>query len=580
MDNLQKYINHFFDELEVFEDLERGHSYKAFLRQAINHFLETESKESAFAVYDAFFGSYRITLASDNNRFIDLLDVLRTYEENAASLIDYHRDHYIHSVNVFIIGLCIYIQNARFREAFDEVNIKKSGYENYYSTKHEEFFYRWGIAALFHDVGYPIEITGKQIRKFLTFISDVDGGTILKSHIKLENFPEFNIVEEIDPQFKRIGLCQVKNIDLSKFDLLRPTDLLAHKLQSSLGVDLIDAKQHLDGFVVNMEKYGFIDHGFYSAVIVLKWYGFLIQCCRYKPEYFFYPVLDSASAILLHNYYKNVLMKEPFNRGPLSVSQHPIAFLLMLCDELQEWDRQGYGLLERKQARAGDLSIFVSDERFELTYITEVGKLPKGFADKKEELLGSILNMSSLFIDGYSIGCESIEDLSALVSHIREEKTVTPRPLLENLEKLAIAIHNKYNQRQLERYPDEALEYPNFSDLPDSLKYSNLRQAQGIITKLDYMGWEMRPKDGQGVVIREIAADVLEQLAEFEHEEWIKERLYSGWKYGKSKDIERKITPYLIPYEDLDEDIKEKDRDVIRNIPELLDQLDMAVFVK
>jgi hypothetical protein len=39
----------------------------------------------------------------------------------------------------------------------------KTNYPYSYDTRHEEFFYRWGLASLFHDVGYPVEIIGKQI---------------------------------------------------------------------------------------------------------------------------------------------------------------------------------------------------------------------------------------------------------------------------------------------------------------------------------------------------------------------------------------------------------------------------------
>ncbi len=96
MNDLYKYSNHFFDELEVFEDISRGHSYKAYLRQAVLEFLEYETKETAFAVYRSFFDSYRITLEGETNPFLDLLDVLLSYEERASTLIDKQRDHYVH----------------------------------------------------------------------------------------------------------------------------------------------------------------------------------------------------------------------------------------------------------------------------------------------------------------------------------------------------------------------------------------------------------------------------------------------------------------------------------------------------
>jgi hypothetical protein len=75
MNNLRKYSNIFFDELEVFEDISRGHCYKVYLRQAVLEFLDNETKKNAFAVYDVFFDSYRITLAGESNPFIDLLGV-------------------------------------------------------------------------------------------------------------------------------------------------------------------------------------------------------------------------------------------------------------------------------------------------------------------------------------------------------------------------------------------------------------------------------------------------------------------------------------------------------------------------
>ncbi len=580
MNNLMKYSNLFFDELEVFEDVSRGHSYKIFLRQAILEFLENETKETAFAVYRSFFDSYRITLKGNGNPFIDLLDVLRSYEENASTLIDKQRDHYVHSVNVFILGLCIYIQNTSYRAAFDAVNMDKTDYPFSYDTKHEEFFYRWGLASLFHDVGYPVEIIGKQINKFMAFATEVDDAAKVKSHLEFDNFTELNSIVEVVPKREFIKTYYEKYESCVYIDLLKPIDLLAHKLHVSLGVNLKDVKLALDSFVDIMAKSGFIDHGFYSAIIVLKWYGFLIQSCKYKPEYFFYPVLDSASAILLHNYYKNVIMKAPFGKGRLSPHDHPIAYLLILCDELQEWNRQAYGIVDKKRTHAREASLVITEDRLEVTYITERGMLPEQFSSEKESLFRTLLDMDAVFNGGFSVGCEAMEELAVLARDIKQDDVIVPRPLLDNLEKLAIAIHALYNQKQLERHPNELLAYPRFADLSDTLKYSNLRQARSLGDKLELMGWEMHPQGSQGKAITEIPGDVVETLAMFEHDEWVQERIGSGWKYGEVKDVENKISPYLVPFHKLPKDIQELDRDTIRNIPELLDMIGMAAYVK
>lgn len=580
MNSLLKYATDFFDELEIFEDVSRGHSYKAYLRQAVVEFFENETKDNAFGVYRSFFDSYRITLEGNTNPFIDLLDVLLSYEERASTLIDKQRDHYVHSVNVFLLGLCFYSQNSNFRAAFDATNLDKTTYPFSYDTKHEEFFYRWGIASLFHDVGYPVEIIGKQINKFISFATEVDQQGQVKTHLEFDNFEDFNSIAEIQPKQAFIKSYYESHPSCAYVDLLKPNDLLAHKLHLSLGVDLKTIKNSLDRFPDIMAQSGFIDHGYYSAIIVLRWYSFLIQSCNYKPEYFFNPILDSASAILLHNYYKNVILKPPFSKGPLTPREHPIAYLLILCDELQEWNRTPYGILDKKRNLAEEASALITDQRLEMIYIDKDTALPEQFSADKEATLSKLLDMDALFADGFSVKCEMRKTLVSPAGLIDQETDIVPRQLLGNLEKLAVAIHDLYNQRQLERHPEKPLAHPTFSELPDSLKYSNLRQARSIAKKLDLMGWEIRPEGSEGEVITEIPDDIVETLAILEHDEWVRERLGYGWTYGEIKDNENKISPYLVPYDELSQEIKNLDRDTIRNIPTLLGMIGMAAYVK
>ena len=162
----------------------------------------------------------------------------------------------------------------------------------------------------------------------------------------------------------------------------------------------------------------------------------------------------------------------------------------------------------------------------------------------------------------------------------QQDYSIVPRPLLDNLEKLAIANHELYNQKQVERHPDEPISYPRFSDLPDTLKYSNLRQARSIAEILELMGWEMRPQGSAGEVVPEITNEIVEMLAMHEHSAWVQERIGSGWVYGEIKDVENKTSPYLVPFEELTEEVKDLDRDSIRNIPVLLDLIGMSIYVR
>lgn len=62
--------------------------------------------------------------------------------------------------------------------------------------------------------------------------------------------------------------------------------------------------------------------------------------------------LDALTAILLHNsLYKFAIAfyKSDNRKQPLTMETHPLAYLLMLCDELQCWDRTAYGRNSRTE---------------------------------------------------------------------------------------------------------------------------------------------------------------------------------------------------------------------------------------
>ena len=571
---MREYIQKFFDELEVYEDLKRGHCYKIYIQQAILAFLDNETKDTAFDVYTAFFDIYRVVLEGQSNPFIDLLDVLKNYEENAAVLTNKQRDHYVHSVNVFILGLCIYAGNARYRAAFDQTVMDKAAYPYSYDTKNEEFFYRWGLASLFHDVGYPVEIVGKQVNEFIDFTTRVvKGEKKVNVELTFERFGEFNQIPEILPKREFTQCYDAYYEDSVYIDMLKPVDLLAHKLHTALGADLKTAKFALDDFVNVMARFGFIDHGYFSAIIVLKWYGYLIQSARYKPEYFFWPVLDSASAILLHNCYKNMMRKKPFSLGPLAPETHPVAYLLILCDELQEWNRTAYGKLDKLRTLAAEAKITVTDEKLAVTYTSYNASLPSNFSREKKKLLYYILDLARVF-DSVSIHCRVAK------KPVLPERSagIVARPKLSDLEKLAKAIHALYNEDKLNKHPGQPLKYPDFDSLPDTLKYSNLRQAMDIPNKLHSMGYTMRPIGSPGTPVTAIPEKYVEHLAELEHEAWMAERRATGWVQGDTVDAEKKITKYLIPYRALKGEIKDLDRMPVRNIPRLLGDIGMAVY--
>jgi hypothetical protein len=48
--------------------------------------------------------------------------------------------------------------------------------------------------------------------------------------------------------------------------------------------------------------------------------------------------------------------------------------------------------------------------------------------------------------------------------------------------------------------------------------------------------------------------------------------------FGVEKDVEKKESPYMVPYDALTEEIKELDRDTIRNIIPLVETVGLRVY--
>jgi len=139
----------------------------------------------------------------------------------------------------------------------------------------------------------------------------------------------------------------------------------------------------------------------------------------------------------------------------------------------------------------------------------------------------------------------------------------------EQIETTAKAIHANYVKDQTQ----PSSEKPNlkpWAELKDDLKNSNINQASFIYEFLLSVGLGIRKsKVGKPVLIEFTKAE-LEKMSHREHGRWNIERLLSGWKYGPVKDIDKKVSPYIVRWQDVPQKIQEYDFQAVRIFPELL----------
>jgi len=83
------------------------------------------------------------------------------------------------------------------------------------------------------------------------------------------------------------------------------------------------------------------------------------------------------------------------------------------------------------------------------------------------------------------------------------------------------------------------------------------------------IGCKAAPGDDRRPAVTGFTADEVEIMARMEHARWVAERWLAGWT-PDSKDSVRRRSPYLVPWGQLPEDVKDYDRKAVELIPALL----------
>lgn len=222
----------------------------------------------------------------------------------------------------------------------------------------EVFRRRWGLAAILHDSAYPMELAARQIEDYVGESVGQLGCSV--SPCK----SSFGIVLNCLCDFVTLPLVQ--NICSERFNNEMFADnsirLLAtnicHKLHVEYSPETL--ARIMTTWLESGLHSGKVDHGVFSALLMLRRINHEIvnqlgdrrfdrQLCYDNPnrrvtkqhsasavEFFYLECVDAAAAVYLHNALTYI---DFFGQGPVDLQDHPIAWMLFLCDQLQEWLR-------------------------------------------------------------------------------------------------------------------------------------------------------------------------------------------------------------------------------------------------
>ncbi|MBQ6514301.1 MAG: hypothetical protein IJI09_06200 [Clostridia bacterium] len=511
------------------------------LKNELAKFIDSGVAEDAYTVYycylEMFIGEY--------GRSQSMVELLSEFESNASSLLMKHRDHYSHSVYVFALGLAIYEMNSDFRRAFCDFYRLESPE----SPAAAAFFLKyWGLTSLFHDIGYPFEIPFEQVISYF----EVD-------RKKRENGLMFIAYHDLD-QFTAISAqenARLKELYGRSFSSV--CDLLAHGIFLHLGKAYDLSEEHLleviESKPTHPEQNGyFMDHAFFSAS---RLYRELVSIPDAEPLTKAH--VDALTAIMLHNslykfriaFYKD---KDPEKRkAPLKKELHPLAWLLMLCDELQCWDRTAYGRNSRTELHPMAADFHFTGNAIHGVYHYDIEEKQKihQFWEKyfawEEANDGSKPPRLKDYSDTaakeqrFRKDIESIVDLTGFPLFVDSDLRPVDRKIKHtylssssflHIYDFAVALNARYNYQGKEEEVDLQQLEKEFNELSLEYKLLNINQVRVFARYLDAIDCFYTDKPVDFDILQAFVPEMTEVFAPMEHARWVRDHQASGWQYG------------------------------------------------
>jgi len=307
----------------------------------------------------------------------DLMTYFKDYTEFESVLYGstkYYRDHVLHVVRVWLLGIYMLTEN----NYIDDVKVGDGEKAN-----NIEKFSIWTIIALTHDLGYPLEKSSQII-------------SVTRNMMK-----HFIANPVINMDFKFTGVQDTMNDFIIK--LMSSKMIL---LEDGTYHNHIQSKYYFK-FLKSLEEN---KHGVLSAIVIYKMLEYFLESDYNLSEDYPFEEEDKRQF-----YLRRDILRAVSSHTCDSIYQNDIltfSFLLILCDECQEWGRRSFSSMYNKKLceyNLKDVTINKIEDGFYSCIIKEsYEKITEEDANEVSSVFGKLLNRqfsgySKWFRDGQSI---------------------------------------------------------------------------------------------------------------------------------------------------------------------------------
>ncbi len=277
------------------------------------------------------------------NKISEYFDQYIDFEKTLYGSVNYYRDHFLHVFRVWILGINLLLKN-------DAVYLKQIKIAEEFVFSDYEKISIWTIIALTHDLGYPLEKSHQVIEKTRNMMKAfVTNPQILMdvSFSGVQNSMNDFILRFISSKMWEIDREQRTIKEKTKDDLRTELDRRKAKSQD-------DLKNYLKTlrYVARLQpKYYFKfqkslehnQHGILSVLVIYKLLLYFLESDYSLNEDYMFNYEDARQFYIRREILRSIsshTCKDVYQNDALS-----FAFLLIVCDDAQEWGRKSINQL-------------------------------------------------------------------------------------------------------------------------------------------------------------------------------------------------------------------------------------------
>jgi len=256
---------------------------------------------------------------------------LQHFEGVLFGTVPYYRDHVTHTLRVFLLGEYV------IKEAIGFENVDSDdaflGEERRISADEKEAV--WAIIALCHDLGYPLE----SIRSLSESARDM-----------LQQFGRLSVQEltyGLSPQFHTISEFVLRFIG-SSLERTDKSDEFAVHVQPKYFIKFANA----------LDEY---DHGVMSCLVLMKKLVYFLESDFTTDSLKFLDEMDARQYLIRRTILRAIASHDCEEIYHLKINNFP--FLLLVCDEMQEWSRPRLVDVFRRSIPSSKLTINKLDQK-------------------------------------------------------------------------------------------------------------------------------------------------------------------------------------------------------------------------